>query len=407
MKTGTRTAIYLLLVVIGILIGVIAGGELVRHLYRRRASGETPAGAAPVPVVPLAAAKSDTGDVQARIAVSRRSAIVAATEKVSPCVVGIVVTQLQVVGSSYYYEDFFDLFFAPKLVPRYREVENMGSGFIIDKDGIILTNNHVVEGAKRLHINFPDGRQVEGRVVGRDPYSDLAVIAAKGERFPSVTFGDSDELLIGEWVIAIGNPFLNFFNDPRPTVTVGVISALNRNFAPNEDVYYQGMIQTDAAINPGNSGGPLIDAHGQVVGINTFIYTGSRRNRGSIGIGFAIPANRAKRVVRELLKYGRRRQVWTGITVQDIDRAIALTLGVKDINGVVITDIQRGSPGAAAGLKNGDVIVAMGDRKVRTHADLEGFFLDYFVGDTVRMRIVRNGRRLARDLTLREHRRRR
>ena len=143
-----------------------------------------------------------------------------------PCVVGIVVTQIQVVGSSYYYEDFFDLFFAPKLVPRYREVQNMGSGFVINDDGLILTNNHVVEGAKKLYINFPDGRKLEGKVIGRDPYSDLAVVKASGSGFRSITFGNSDDLMIGEWVIAIGNPFLNFFNDAQPTVTVGVVLSL-------------------------------------------------------------------------------------------------------------------------------------------------------------------------------------
>jgi serine protease Do len=208
--------------------------------------------------------------------------------------------------------------------------------------------------------------------------------------------------MIGEWVIAIGNPFLNFFNDPRPTVTVGVVSAINRNFSPGDNVYYQGMIQTDAAINPGNSGGPLINADGEVIGINAFIYTGSRQNKGSIGIGFAIPVNRVRRVVKELLEYGRRRQVWTGITVQDIDRAIALTLGMTGTDGVVVTDIQPGSPGQAAGLKNGDVIMNMGGRKIHAHEDLEGFFLDYFVGDTVKMQFQRNGRTLDCEMKLKE-----
>jgi serine protease Do len=221
-----------------------------------------------------------------------------------------------------------------------------------------------------------------------------------------VRFGNSDDLLIGEWVIAIGNPFLNFFNDPRPTVTVGVVSAVNRNFAPGEDVYYQGMIQTDAAINPGNSGGPLVNANGEVVGINAFIYTGSRQSRGSIGIGFAIPSNRAIRVAEELKEYGLRRPVWTGITVQDLDRAIAMALGAEGVNGVVVTDIQRGSPGDIAGLRQRDIITEMGDRKIRSHIDLEGFFLDYFVGDTVEMHFLRNGRAMSSTLLLKEYPRR-
>src|SRR5690606_33141926 len=153
-----------------------------------------------------------------------------------------------------------------------------------------------VQNAAKLYVNFSDGRQGEGVVVGVDERSDLAVISVKGDNFKSVRFGNSDEAMIGEWPIAIGNPFLNCINDAHPTVTVGVVSALNRNFAPTEGVYYQGMIQTDAAINPGNSGGPLVNAQGEVIGINTFIYTGSNASKGSIGIGFAIPINRARKV---------------------------------------------------------------------------------------------------------------
>jgi serine protease Do len=337
------------------------------------------------------------------ISSSRKNAIVRATRQVEPCVVGIVVTQIQVVGSSYNYEDFFDLFFAPKLVPRYREVQNMGSGFVISEDGIILTNNHVVEGAKKLYINFPDGRQIEGSVIGRDPYSDLAVVRVQGRDFKSITFGNSDDMMIGEWVIAIGNPFLNFFGDAQPTVTVGVVSALNRNFAPSENVYYQNMIQTDAAINPGNSGGPLVNALGEVIGINAFIYTGNNANRGSIGIGFAIPINNAKRVVEELVSYGKRRPVWTGISVQDLDRSIALALGLDRTGGVIVTDLQHGSPGVQAGLKVNDVITSMGKRRIESHVDLDGFFVNYFPGDKVPVSVIRSGKALSLTLVLREY----
>jgi len=401
MKDKSRIVIYLLLVVVGLLLGIIAGGEFAGYSARRAAQW---AGiSSPAQGMQQSNGTSEPNDIQVHIEHSRRNAIVTATEKVAPCVVGIVVTQIQVVSPSFYYGDFFDLFFGPKLVPRYREVENMGSGIIIDSKGLILTNNHVVEGAEKLYVNFPDGKQVEGRIVGRDPYSDLAVVSVAGGGYESAAFGNSDDLLIGEWVIAIGNPFLNFFNDPRPTVTVGVVSAINRNFAPSADVYYQGMIQTDASINPGNSGGPLINAAGEVIGINAFIYTGSRQSKGSIGIGFAIPCNRAKRVAQELIQYGKRRQVWTGITVQDLDRALALTLGIERVDGVVVTDIQRASPGAAAGLRQGDVIVGMGGRTIHTHTDLDGFFLDYFVGDTVQIHCMRKGRTITCDLVLKEY----
>jgi len=217
-----------------------------------------------------------------------------------------------------------------------------------------------------------------------------------------VTFGNSDEAMIGEWAIAIGNPFLNFINDVHPTVTVGVVSAINRNFAPSEGVYYQGMIQTDAAINPGNSGGPLVNALGEVIGINTFIFTGSNNNKGSIGIGFAIPINRAQRVVEELIKYGKRRQVWTGISVQDLNRSLALSLGYNNTEGVAIVKVQSGSPGENAGLLKGDVIKRMGNRIIQSHLDIDGFFLDYFVGDKVQMIVSRNGNDKNMELTLRE-----
>ncbi len=406
-KNSGRVSVYLLLLAIGLILGGIIGSEVFRrgyfnNLFQKRSTFHDSTEITDRGKSDDLTDQSGSSVAQITIPTSRKNAIVVATQAVEPCVVGIVVTQIQVVGSSYYYEDFFDLFFAPKLVPRYREVQNMGSGFVINDDGLILTNNHVVEGAKKLYINFPDGRKLEGKVIGRDPYSDLAVVKASGSGFRSITFGNSDDLMIGEWVIAIGNPFLNFFNDAQPTVTVGVVSALNRNFAPSENVYYQNMIQTDAAINPGNSGGPLVNALGEVVGINAFIYTGNKRNRGSIGIGFAIPINIAKRVVKELVKYGRRRPVWTGISVQDLDRSIALALGLNHTNGVIITDLQRGSPGVDAGLKVNDIIIRMGDRQIQSHLDLDGFFVNYFPEDSVPVTVIRAGKKIARNLVLKE-----
>jgi serine protease Do len=299
-------------------------------------------------------------------------------------------------------DDFFDFFFGQELMPQYRQVESIGSGFVIREDGMILTNFHVIQNAAKLYVNFSDGRRIEGKIVGFDERSDLAVISVQGEKFKAVRFGNSSEAMIGEWAIAIGNPFLNFINDAHPTVTVGVISAIDRNFAPSEGVYYQGMIQTDAAINPGNSGGPLVNALGEVVGINTFIYTGSTANKGSIGIGFAIPMNRARRVADELITYGKRRQLWTGISVQDLNRSVALSLGYDGTDGVVIVSVQQGSPGDKAGLKTGDIITQMGNRLIQSHMDIDGFFLDYFVGDVVDILIVRKGKQARITLQLSE-----
>ncbi|MDR3013200.1 MAG: trypsin-like peptidase domain-containing protein [Chitinispirillales bacterium] len=322
---------------------------------------------------------------------SRENAIVRATRNVAPSVVGIVVTQIQVVRRPAA-DNFFDFFFAPDLrPPMYRKIENIGSGFVINEEGMILTNYHVVRNASQLFVNFQDGFRAEGRIVGVDEKSDLAVVsaAAPGGRYKPVRFGNSDDCLIGEWSIALGNPFLTFINDARPTVTVGVISALNRNFAPSKGIYYQGMIQTDAPINPGNSGGPLVNTLGEVIGINSFIFTGSGANTGSVGIGFAIPINRARRVAEELLTYGYRRQVWTGIVVRDI--AMSATSALNH-SGVTIVNTMQQSPGDAAGLKPGDIISKINDKTIHSSADLDGLFLDFFAGDTITMQILRDGK---------------
>lgn len=404
-----KSSIYLLFLVLGIGFGMIAGGEFMRRISNgdlQNLFGRHNQAADTTIIEKQVKQSHDEAQVsQAQLSVSdtRKNAIVTATRKVAPCVVGIVVTQIQVVRSPYQNNDFFDFFFGPELMPRYRQVESIGSGFIIRDDGMILTNYHVVQNAAKLYVNFSDGRRIEGTVVGVDERADLAVISAKGDKFHSVQFGNSADVMIGEWAIAIGNPFLNFINDAHPTVTVGVVSALNRNFAPSEGVYYQGMIQTDAAINPGNSGGPLVNALGEVIGINTFIYTGSNANKGSIGIGFAIPIERAQRVAEELIRYGKRRQVWTGISVQDLNRSIALSLGHDGTDGVVIVSVQPNSPGQLAGLKTGDIIKKMGNRLIQTHADIDGFFLDYFVGDQVKMVVVRNSKQMQMSLTLKEY----
>ncbi|MFP4418672.1 MAG: S1C family serine protease [Chitinispirillaceae bacterium] len=409
MNTLGRSSIYVLLLLVGLILGAVVGGEAIRRIYRRNNIEMQPAESDSRDSSGFASNLSERKppisrpSTQQSITDSRRTAIVAATERVSSGVVGIIVTQLQYVGSLYYQRDFFNPFLPHRLVPQYKEVENMGSGFVIDEDGLILTNNHVVEGAQKLYVDLPDGKQLEGKVVGRDPYSDLALIKVDKKGLATLKIGDSEDLMIGEWVIAIGNPFLNFFNDPRPTVTVGVVSALRRNFAPSDKVYYQNMIQTDAAINPGNSGGPLLNAKGEVVGINTFIYTGSNNNRGSIGIGFAIPINSAKRVIDELLNHGHRRQIWTGITVQNLDRSVALAFGYDQSEGVLVTDVEKGSPGDICGLKEGDIIVQMGKRKIRNHMDIDGFFLNYFVEDRVKVTFIRNQKRYTAKMVLKEY----
>jgi serine protease Do len=406
-KGRTVTPLLIIFTVLVMTAGFFAGGELIHMIYTRELSEIIDVGTAPGNISKAIISETVEGRAQGRTLDDQRAnAIVKATRKVAPSVVGIVVTQIQVVRNPYTGDNFLDFFFGPNMrPPRYRKIENIGSGFIVSEDGMILTNYHVVRNASRLYVNFPDGRRVEGRIVGSDERSDLAVISAPtaGAKYQTVQFGNSDRCMIGEWSIALGNPFLNFINDAHPTVTVGVISALNRNFAPSEGVYYQGMIQTDAAINPGNSGGPLVNALGEVIGINSFIYTGSAANTGSVGIGFAIPINRARRVSEELIAHGRRRQVWTGITVQNINRSVATALSYNSIDGVVIVGVKQGSPGESAGLRPGDVIQNMSGRIIRGSADLDGFFLDYFVEDTIDIQIVRNGKPAVTRLTLKEY----
>jgi serine protease Do len=394
-----KAGVYALFLIVGLLLGGVGGTEYLKragHGQDDAASGRPQSAAA-------GSAPSSLLTAPSQIDASRENAIVRATKMVSPSVVGIVVTQLQVVGRSYGTDDFLDFFFGPELMPRVKEVQRMGSGFVFSKEGYILTNFHVVDGARKLYVTFSDNRQVEGKIIGVDQQTDLAVITTQTKDVLCPRLGDSDTLLIGEWAIAIGNPFGFFINDAHPTVTVGVISAVNRNFAPSEGTYYQGMIQTDASINQGNSGGPLINAKGEVIGINTFIFTGSDNYRGSIGIGFAIPIDRAKRVAKEILAYGKRRIIYTGISVQDLNQSIALALGYEKSEGVVISDINKGSPGDLAGLKRGDIVLQMGNRRINSSGDIEGFFLDYFVGDAVDIGYFRNGKSLHARIVLKEY----
>ena len=402
-----KAGMYILILSIGLVAGIVAGGELLRRMYNLpgidfsvftgKLSKSTETDSA-------AAVRTTPPPVVNSLEQTRKTAIVLATQRVRPCVVGIVVTQLQMVGARNNYNDFFDLFFSPEMAPQYRQVEKFGSGFIINQSGIIVTNYHVVEGAQKLFVNLAGGSAFEGTVIGVDEATDIAIVKISPDhKLACIPFGSSQDLMIGEWAIAIGNPFLNFINDAHPTVTVGVISALDRNFAPAENVYYQGMIQTDAAINPGNSGGPLLNALGQVVGINTFIYTGSSENRGSVGVGFAIPIDRARRVVLELITYGKRRPVWTGITVQNMNRALALSLGYNAQSGVVVAEIEKGSSGEFAGIKPNDVLVRLAGLPLQATRDIESVFLDHFVGDTITLEYLRRNKKESARLVLREY----
>ncbi len=404
-----KASIYVLVLVIGLSLGLIFGAAFIRYIYPQcirpvfdtyitkhdsRESGEEP-------IQKAYDTQQHGHSEKLSLTLGRRNAIVQATEENEQCVVGIVVTKLERVGGDYLRgESFFDLFFSPHMMPRYRRVKSIGSGIIVRKDGLILTNYHVIKSARRLYVSLADGRQREGKVIGSDPLTDLALIDIPGDEYQTAKMGDSDDIYMGEWVIAIGNPFGFFSNDAKPSVTVGVVSATGRDFSKNKESYYQDMIQTDAAINPGNSGGPLVNAKGELIGINTFIYSGDEAREGAVGIGFAIPVNHAKRVILELEKYGERRPVWTGISVRELDNATSLRLGYGKTDGVVITSVADNSPAERAGLTGNDIIIKLGKRSIYSSKDLEGIFVNYFVGDTIPVLYIREGHKRKSRLVL-------
>ncbi len=320
---------------------------------------------------------------------SRRNAIVNAVEKASPAVVAINVVEYQ----AYELDPFFELFGFPF---RRRATIGIGSGFIFRPDGYILTNYHVLENASKIvSVTLPSGEKLEVEVVGGDPRTDIAVLKAKGRNFPYIPLGNSDDLLIGEWVIAIGNPFGTLMSDPRPTVSVGVVSAVHRRVSRNiagGERLYQDLIQTDAAINPGNSGGPLVNSKGEVIGINTMIFS---KTGGYQGVSFAIPINRAKRVAEEIIKYGRRRDPWFGFkgeSLDSLDPRLLAELGITVSQGVFVTRILKQSPAYRAGLRPGDVIIEINKQPVADPLDVDFINWDLFIGDNVNMKFFRDGK---------------
>jgi len=335
----------------------------------------------------------------------RRNAIVNAAEKVGPAVVSISVVTTRIVrGRNPMYDDFFDFFFRDFIPPtryyRYREaVPNIGSGVIVSPDGYVVTNEHVVQGAEEIAVVTPDGLKLAGTLLGEHEASDIAVIKVDAKDLPHVLLGDSNVLMVGEWAIAIGNPFGNLIEDAHPSVTVGVISARKRSFKPDRGGrVYDDMIQTDAAINPGNSGGPLVNAEGEVIGINTFIFT---RSGGSLGIGFAIPINRVKKILAEVKEYGKVRNVLLGFTVVNIDPDTARALGLP-AGGAVVNSVGINSPAHEAGLKPGDVIVRVNNRNIGDADDAVTAFGSVLVGEKFSIDVLRKSEELHLTLTAQE-----
>jgi len=319
------------------------------------------------------------------------TAIADVAQKSMPAVVHIEVTQrVQVPSPVFPFEGdpFFRYFFGTPQRPKYdrREMRGIGTGMVIDGEGHLVTNNHVVSGAVKITVKMASGEEFEARVVGADPKTDLAVIKIKPPpNLPYLKFGNSDRLRVGEWVVAIGNP-----RGLEQTVTAGIISAKHRT-GISDPSSYQDFIQTDAAINPGNSGGPLLNLAGEVIGVNAAIVTESG---GFEGIGFAIPSNMAASVADALIKTGKVTRGWLGLGLQDLTPALARSLSLKSPRGALVADVVKGGPGERAGIRKGDVVVNLDGATIENANELRNRIAATRVGKKVDVVLLRKGERV-------------
>ena len=321
-------------------------------------------------------------------------------KRVGPSVVNVSTTQVRKaaadVPSPFDGDDpmsqFWQRFFGGRIPRGSQRQMGLGSGFIIDRNGTILTNYHVVDGAQKISVTLSDGKSYDAKVLGKDEKTDIAVIKIDaGQDLPAVTLGDSDRLDVGEWVMAIGNPF-----GLDHTVTSGIVSAKGRQIGAGP---YDNFIQTDASINPGNSGGPLINLRGEVVGITTAIYS---QSGGNIGIGFAIPTNSIKEVLPQLKDKGRVVRGYLGTTVQKITPEIADSLGVKQQRGALVADVVRGSPAERAGIKTGDIITEFNSKEVKDSTELPGLVARVAPGTGTSIKVLRDGKEMTLAITVGE-----
>jgi serine protease Do len=323
-------------------------------------------------------------------------------QKVSPAIVGINVIEIRE-----YKDPFFSLFDDP-FFQRYfgnrgtysQEVKGLGSGYIISPDGYIVTNDHVAGNATKITVTLTDGRTFDAKVIGSDNASDIALIKIDGDDLPFVVLGNSDDIIIGEWVIALGNPFGLFELNDKPTVTVGVVSATGMNLDAINDRYYLNMIQTDAAINGGNSGGPLVNSLGEVIGMNTLIFTAGN-NSGSIGLGFAIPVNKIKKITDELKEKGSiDRNFEIGMRIQTIDEGIAKYYHLKNAKGVIVTKIYPNTPAESGDIEVGDIIVEVEGYKINNENSIFSVFHEFRAGQTITIKIIRDEKEITKTMKL-------
>ncbi len=334
-----------------------------------------------------------------------RDVYVRIADEVIPSVVSIIPTRIDTVlffrnpFYRFFGENFPEFFFGPENGPpverRERRVQGLGSGVIVSEEGYVLTNYHVVQGARDIEVRLADDRVFQATIVGTDSLSDVAVIKMQGDipgDLPVAYLGDSDSLRAGDWVAAIGNPF-----SLTSTVTAGIVSALGREIGDMS--LYQNFIQTDAAINPGNSGGPLVDIRGAVIGVNTLIFS---QTGGFMGIGFAIPINMARRVMADLIYEGRVVRGWIGVTIQELSPQARQALGIEARRGALVADVVEGEPAAQAGIRAGDVIVSVAGREISDVNELRTIVASLRPGQRVPVVVVRDGERLELTIAIAE-----
>ncbi|MGM0587965.1 MAG: S1C family serine protease [Bacteroidota bacterium] len=352
----------------------------------------------------IAQSKPASQTNQQQLHTSRQTAITNAVKEVSGAVVSITVTEVISQGKRLRFDPFYGFFMEPG---RERQFESMGSGFIISEDGKVVTNEHVCgTDARKVMITINEGdttKNYPAEVIGADEFSDIALLQIQADRtFPYVTFGDSKDVMVGEWSIAIGNPF-GLFEDGKSTVTVGVVSAISRDFRPDPDEprVYLDMIQTDAAINRGNSGGPLVNSAGNVIGVNTFIYTGGTSS-GFVGLGFAIPSHRVKQIISQLDSSGKVSLDFDpGFDFASITRNIAYRYQLPTTQGLLITSVNRNGPAYEAGILPGDIILSIEDTRIHSKTHALALFREYHHGDKIKIELLRNGQRYQATMVLR------
>jgi Do/DeqQ family serine protease len=372
-----RRLVLLLAGLVGLATGLAIGTRL-------RAGVEAPTLAAP-PAQGRAPAPTTAPDFAG---IARRA---------TPAVVNISALQVYRTERSPFFSDpFFQDFFGPDdpfRIPLEERKTSLGSGVIVSSDGLVVTNNHVIEHARQIAVTTSDRKRHRVTLVGADPVTDLAVLRIHGSGLPALPWGDSASARVGEYVLAIGNPF-----QLNQTVTMGIISATGRSNVGIVD--YEDFIQTDAAINPGNSGGALVDARAALIGINTAIYS---RTGGYQGIGFAVPANLARKVVDQIVSKGRVVRGYVGITrIADVGEREAAALGLKAAEGAIIVEMRRRSPAAAAGLEPGDIVVAVGGAPLQDAAQLRNALAAVEVGSRLKLSVLRDGRRLEIEVPVEE-----